>query len=129
MTDQLSFLVPQPAPSPGLPPAAAKILHAARSMSFSTRIVRGHWGIGIGPKRKWMLMGDCCCALAALLVVEGAQAEEGDNSASPSVARALGISAQEVYQFIDGFDGEKPDDGSPWFGYGRRVAQELKVSG
>ena len=127
MTDQLSLLIPRPAPSTDLPPAVSEILHAARSMAFSTRIVRGCWGVGVGPKRKWMLTGDCCCALGALLVVKGAQAEEGDHSASPSVAKVLGIHAQSVYQFIDGYDGQRPDDGSPWFGYGRRVAQELGV--
>jgi hypothetical protein len=127
MTDQLSLSIQSPAPSTDLPPVVTEILHAARSMAFSTRIVRGCWGIGVGPKRKWMPTGDCCCALAALLVVKGAQADEDDQSASPSVARALGISAHEVYQFIDGYDGQRPDDGSPWFGYGRRVAKELGV--
>ena len=127
MTDQLSLSVQSPGPPPDLPSPVAEILHAARSMAFSTRIVRGCWGVGVGPKRKWMLTGDCCCALAALLVVKGAQADEDDQSASPSVARALGISSHEVYQFIDGYDGEKPDDGSAWFGYGRRVAKELGI--
>ena len=86
MTDQLSLSVQSPGPPPDLPSPVAEILHAARSMAFSTRIVRGCWGVGVGPKRKWMLTGDCCCALAALLVVKGAQADEDDQSASPSVA-------------------------------------------
>ena len=127
MPDQLSLSIQSPTPSSDLPPAVAEILHAARSMAFGTRIVRGCWGVGVGPKRRWMLTGDCCCALAALLVVREAQAEQGDHSASPSAARALGISAQEVYEFIDGYDGQKSDDGSLWFGYGRRVAKELGV--
>lgn len=128
MTDQLALFVPRlVAPPPDLPPAVARILNAARSLPFGTLVVRGAWGVGVGPKRRWVLTGDCCCALGALLAVEGAQYEPGDWSASPSVARTLGVPEQEVYRFIDGFDGRKPDDGSAWFGYGRRVARELGV--
>jgi hypothetical protein len=122
--NQLSLFSPKT--STDLPPAVQEILRAAHSIGVT--IVRGHWGIGISPRgRKWVLAGDCCCALGALLVVKGAVAKQGDNSASPSVARTLGILEQEVYEFIDGFDGQKPDDGSKWFGYGQRVARELGV--
>jgi hypothetical protein len=126
--DQLALFVPRPAPPPtDLPPAVAEIVNAARSMAFDVRIVRGHWGIGVGVKRKWVLTGDCCCALAALLVVRGAEAEKEDGSASCAVARTLGIDPHDVYRFVDGYDGQKPDDGSVWFGYGWRVATELGV--
>ena len=127
MTDQLSFFLPHAPPSPGMPPAIARIIQAARSLPFGTRVGRGSWGIGVGPKRRWVRTGDCCCPLAALLVAESAQCEQGENSASCAVARTLGIDPQDVYRFIDGFDGQRADDGSEWFGYGRRVAEELGV--
>jgi hypothetical protein len=119
---------PPPVPA-GLPPAVQEILHVARSVSFQTRIVRGRWGVGIAPRgRKWIFTDDCCCALGALLVVKGVEAEKGDHSAIPSVARLLGIEQQDVVQFISGFDGLRPTGGEPWFGYGKLVAQELVVS-
>jgi hypothetical protein len=129
MPDQLSLFVRAPTsvdvPS-DLPACMQEILQAARAISFSTRIVRGHWGIGFPARgRRWALQGDCCCALGAWLVSKGAEAEKGDQSPVPTVARILSVDQLRVREFVDGFDGKTGD--SVWFGYGQRVAQELGV--
>jgi hypothetical protein len=129
MPDQLSLLVqlqPQPTPA-GTPPVIADILHAARSLQFTTRIVRGAWGIGIGPKRKWILTGDCCCALALLLVVKGAVAEPHEHSPRATAARVFGLHDAEIDEFIRGFD-DLPGAKTRWREYGQHVARELGVS-
>jgi len=126
MPEQLSLAVGGPAPT-DLPPAAAAILRAAKSMSFSTRIVRGGWGLSVGPKRRWVLREGWCCALSALLVERGAEALDREQSPMHACARVLGVTEREVLAFIDGYDERRPDDGSAWFGYGRRVAKELGV--
>jgi len=125
MSDQLSLLLASPSPSDGLPPAVLEILHAARSIAFSTRIARGAWGIGLGQKRKWVLTGACCCPIAALLIVKGAEARENERSPTCAAARVLGISELAVNQFIRGFDGGSPD-GTSWYAYGARVFLEFR---
>lgn len=122
---QLSFLDDAPSVSPsGLPTVVSDILHAARKVAFSTVIVSGRWGISVGPKRRWILTGDCCCALAAFLVVKGAEAERHETSPRATVARLLGVTGAEVDEFVRGFDGG-PGTKTKWSEYGQRVAQEL----
>jgi hypothetical protein len=111
------------------------IVQAARSVLLKTRVVPGKWGISLGPKKKWVLVGDCCCALGALLVVSGAQAEEREKSPVHSAARELGVPEADVREFIDGFDGKEPGDAgvhgfgnSIWYEHGRAVAKELRIT-
>ena len=128
MAEQLSLLVAPPSTdSTGLPSTVSAVLHAARGLSFSTRIIRGAWGIGIGPKRKWILTGDCCCALAAFLVAKGAEALPHENSPRATAARLLGLHGDEIDEFVRGFD-DLPGAKTPWREYGQRVARELGVS-
>jgi hypothetical protein len=128
---QLSFSTPlsfsTEVPS-GVPPAVADILHAAQSMVFSARIVRGCWGVGIGPKRKWILTGDCCCALGALLVIRGAVAEPHETSPRATILRVLGLTGDELDSFVHGFDdhGRMYDD-LEWFRYGEMVAKKVVI--
>jgi len=126
MPDQLSLSLGGPSPPPpiGVPPVVADILHAARSLSFSTRIVRGAWGIGIGPKRKWVLTGDRCCALGLMLVAKGAAADPRESSPRATVMRVLGLTGDQIDGFICGFDGQR-SDGSEWYRYGAMVAKEV----
>lgn len=128
MTGQLSFFavpVPTDPGLPALPTAIQEILDSARSISFATRIVRGTWGVGINPpRRRWVLKGDCCCALGAFLVVKGADFEKG-TSATSSVASLLGVDQLLVVEFTNGFDGKS--GAGQWFEYGQRVARELGV--
>lgn len=127
MPDQIP-LFPAPDLPADLPPAVAEILRAARAVaSGGARVVRGTWGVGVGIKRRWVLTDDCCCALAALLVVRQAECASRDRSPVHAVARELGITGAQVRSFVSGYD-EGADDGSPWSGYGRRVAQELGLS-
>ena len=127
MPEQLSLLVASPSVnSAGLPTAVDAIMQAARGISFSTQIVRGQWGIGLGPKRKWILTGRCCCALAAWLVVTGAEAAHHENSPRATAARLLGVYGSEIEEFVQGFD-DLPGPKSAWRKYGQRVARELGV--
>lgn len=130
MTDQLAlFAAPAKAARTDLPAPVAEIVAAAQSLSFTTRIVRGCWGVGVGPKKKYALTGaGCCCALGALLVVSGEPAEKEDRSVACAVARHFGVLDGDVFSFVRGYDGRLPDDGSLWFGYGRLVAEELGVA-
>jgi len=121
MANQLSLFAPPSVPV-YLPHFVHEILRACQSIG--ARIVRGHWGVGLHG-RKWVLVGDSCCPLSALLIAKKAAAESGDNSAAPSVSRLLGITDQEVYEFNRGFDGHGPGNGSKWFEYGQLVALEL----
>jgi len=127
MPEQLSLLlVPPSTDSTGLPTVVGDILHAARGVPFSTRIVRGTWGIGLGPKRKWILTGDCCCALAAFLVAKGAEAERHENSPRATAGRLLGLHGGEIEEFVRGYD-DLPGPKTQWREYGQRVARELEV--
>jgi hypothetical protein len=108
---QLSLFVggAPPPPGSGMPAAVADVLSAARSLSFTTRIVRGCWGVSVGPKRRWVLAGDRCCALSAYLVVNEATAGDRDGrSPMTTVARLLGVTQGD------------------WYRYGAAVARELK---
>ena len=136
MADQLSLVPEAPALPADLPPAVARILRAARSVSFRARVARGCWGVGVGDGRKWVLTGDCCCPLGALLVAEGAEAPPRSNryatvaelrSPIRAAARLLGVEQDDVCRFVNGFDGNESGSGSAWHGYGRRVAAELGV--
>lgn len=128
MGDQLSLFVAAPpaAVSSQLPAVVVEIITAARAISFSMRIVRWHWGIGIGPKRRWMPTGDCCCALSALILAKKEVAEPRETSAICASERLLGCSANDVYSFLHGFDGI-PAEGSDskWYKYGELVAKEV----
>lgn len=126
MTDQLSLFAGPANVRTDLPAPVAAILAAARQVAFTTRMMRGTWGVRVGAKGRFELAGGCCCALGAYLVVSGATHERGDQSNVCAVARQLGVLDSDVYAFIDGFDGRRPDDGSVWHGYGRSVAEELK---
>jgi hypothetical protein len=109
-----------------MPAAVADVLSAARSLSFTTRIVRGCWGVSVGPKRRWVLAGDRCCALSAYLVVNEATAGDRDGrSPMTTVARLLGVTQGDVVDFVHGFDGRAVVD-SDWYRYGAAVARELK---
>lgn len=125
---QLSLVTGGPAPPPpsDLPPVVADILNTARAAVFSTRIVRGCWGVGIGQKRKWGLTGDCCCALGALLVARGAIAEPWETSPRATVMRVLGLTGDQLDSFVHGFDDHwYVEDESAWARYGERVAKEV----
>ena len=131
MTDQLPLFAAKPvAPPPAdLPIVVGRIISAARSLSGQVRIVRCIWGVGMGPKRRWVLTSQWgCCALGALLVAEEAEYRPGDMSPSASVARLLSMDAYDVYRFTLGYDGDEGDERSHWFQYGRRVAAELGVA-
>ena len=127
MPDQLPLSVGHPLPAPpDIPPVVADILRAARSMVFSVRVARGAWGVGIGQKRKWVLTGDCCCALGVMLVARGAVAEPRETSPRTTVMRLLGITSAELDSFIYGFDDHWwVEDESEWYRYGERVAKEV----
>jgi hypothetical protein len=131
MPDQLSFSTvgtPPPPPPPDVPPVVAEILHIARSMVFSARIVRGCWGIGIGSKRKWVLTGDCCCALGAVLVTKEAVADPHETSPRATVMRILGLTGAQLDSFMHGFDDHwYVEDESEWYRYGEMVAKRLEV--
>lgn len=125
MTGQLSFSLDAPPPAgPDLPAPVAEILRAARSIAFTTKIVRGCWGIGVGVKRRWTLVGDCCCALSAYLIVQEAVAGESDRSPVATAARLLGVTHGDLFAFVDGYDGRIEHD-SDWRRYGARVAREV----
>lgn len=128
MTDQLSlFAGGLKPPRPDLSAPVAEVIAAAQSLAFTTRIVRHCWGVAAGSKGKYALTGDCCCALGALLVVSGEPARKEDRSALCAVSRHFGVIDDDVASFVRGYDGNLPDDGSLWFGYGQRVAEELGV--
>jgi len=127
--NQLSLSPGGPPPPSDLPAVVAAILHAARSTVFSARVVRGYWGVGLGPKRRWVLTGDCCCALSAYLIAQEAVAYPNENSPRATVMRLLGITGEQLDSFIHGFDSHwwyAEDDPDPeWYGYGERVAKEV----
>lgn len=130
MTDQLAlFAAPAKPARTDLPAPVAEIVAAAQSIAFTTRIIRGCWGVAAGPKGKYALTSDgCCCALGALLVVSGEPAVKDDRSAACAVARHFGVLDGDVFSFVRGYDGHLPDDGSVWFKYGQHVAAELGVA-
>lgn len=122
---QLSFFgAPPPKPPADLPPAAVAILAAARSLAFTTRVTRGCWGVAVGVKRRWTLRWDRCCALGAYLVAVEAVAGPSEQSPRATVTRLLGLTHDQVTAFTRGFDG-LPGDGSEWYRYGARVAEEV----
>lgn len=126
MTDQLSLSPGGPPPPSDLPAVVADILHTARAAVFSARIVRGCWGVGLGPKRRWVLTGDCCCALGAALVAQGAVAEPHEQSPRATAMRLFGLTGDQLDSFLHGFDDHWwLEDESAWYGYGERVAKEL----
>ena len=126
MPDQLSFAPGGAPPASDLPAVVADILSVARAAVFSARIVRGCWGVGIGPKRKWMLTGDCCCALGAALVAKGAVAEPHEKSPRATVMRLFGLTGDQLDSFIHGFDDHwYNEDESEWYVYGEMIAKEL----
>lgn len=130
MADQLSLFAAAPAAAvTGLPAPVAVVVEAARSMAFSALVVRRQWGIGIGPKRRWVLDGDRCCALSALILARGGVAERGEKSPRHAAARLLGVGLGEVDSFIHGFDDTFGDRGPslPWWEYGLLVAKELGI--
>jgi hypothetical protein len=126
--DQLSLTPVDalPASPANLPPVVADILQVARAAVFSTRIVRGTWGIGIGQKRKWVLTSDCCCALSACLVAKGAVAKPHETSPRATVLRVLGLTSAQLDAFVHGFDDHwYLEDPSEWYRYGEMVAKEV----
>ncbi len=129
MTDQLAlFAAPAKPARTDLPAPVAEIVAAARSIAFQARIARGCWGVVVGPKKKYVLTGGCCCALGALLVVSGELAEKGDGSVACAVARHFKVLDSDVFSFVRGFDGVLATDGTVWCEYGRIVAEELGVA-
>lgn len=123
---QLALVAIAPAPAPYLPVAVAAVVRAAQAIASQARVGRGAWGVGIGPKRRWMLTGDCCCALGALLVVTEAGADAGESSAVPAAARVLGCSPADVYEFLRGYD--KGDTDTQWARYGELAAAEIGLA-
>lgn len=103
------------------------VLRAARTLSFSHRIAAGAWGVGMGPGRRWVLTGSCCCPVGALLVVREAVSADPREHAADAAARLLGVPAHAVRSLVSGVDG-RSDDGTEWYGYGQRVAEVLGIA-
>jgi hypothetical protein len=117
----------------------ARIVESALRLRRSgTKIVRGDWGVEVHPTKQGRVYrpvaGNCCCALAALIVDRQTQVRYGKGRGGTyepireTVARELGVSEANVNALIRGFDLGKSVAIDAWQDAGYALRLQLEES-